>query len=127
ASGNVDVCEATVRGVEHGTRHRVGFLLRSHDGGAGDELLGRRHDEYDGDDRNVMRTDANDLRVVDIDALGRRFELPERVHGRGRDKTMTRGCGDRALRKTDCLVVFTDERDAYQRTQPVRLGRDGHD
>ena len=76
-----------------------------HDRRSRHELLRRRHHEHDGDDRDVVRVDAQDLRAVDVDALGGGLELTQRVDGRGRDEPVPGGGGDRALREADRLFV----------------------
>ena len=114
---------AAVRRVEHGAGDGVGLLLRPHDRRTRHELLRRRHDEHDGDDRDVVRADPDDLRVVDVDALGRGLELAQRVDGRGRDEAVAGGRRDRSLGEADGLVVVARERDADERAQPVRLRR----
>ncbi len=74
-----------------------------------------------------MGTDAHDLRVVDVDPLGRGIQLPQRVDGRVRDEAMSRRRRDRAFGEADHLVVVMGERHAHQRPQPVRLGGDRDD
>ena len=112
------VASSTARG------DRVGLLLRADDRRPRHELFRRRDHEHDGDHRDVVRGDAQDLGVVDVDALGGRLELTERVDGRGRDEPVARARRDRALGESDRLLVVAGERDPYERTQTVGLGRD---
>ena len=73
------------------------------------------------------RADPHDLRVVDVDAFGRGLELAQRVDGGQRDEPVAGGRRDRTFREPDGFVVVERERDAYQRTQPARLGGDRDD
>ena len=52
-----------------------------------------------------MRADPHDLRVIDVDALGRGLELAQRVDGGERDEAVAGGRGDRTLGESDGLFV----------------------
>ena len=66
-----------------------------------------------------MRADPHDLRVIDVDALGRRFELAQRVDGCQRDEPVACSRRDRTLREADGLFVVERERDRA----PTNAGR----
>ena len=100
-----DVRETPVGGVEHGPGDRVGLLLGPHDRRPRDELFGGRDHEHDGDDGDVVRADADDLRVIDVDAFRGRLELAQRVDGGERDEAVAGGGGDGAFRESDRLLA----------------------
>jgi hypothetical protein len=61
-----------------------------------------------------VRAHANDLGMIDVDALGRRVELTQRVHRRRGDEAVTRGRSDRTFREANGFVGVARQGDPHE-------------